>query len=143
MSAFICDNETITCIARAFVEYGIDFRGGEEKDWMDTILVDVNKETKRIGQALLAENYRSVNFRYREDTEVPEFKPATDLKIDIGTVMGCISCYEYQTCETDDWEDSYIYKDLQRLKDKMFIALLKALNAKMPYGYNGFDMLEE
>lgn len=143
MSAFICNNETITCIARAFVEYGIEFRGGEPKDWMDTIVVDVKKETKRIGQALLAENYRSVNFRYRENTEVPEFEPARIEKLDAGIVTGCIACYEYQSCETNDWEDTLVYKDLQILKEKILYSLLRGYNMKVPYGYGGFDMLEE
>ncbi len=142
MSAFICNNETITCIARAFVEYGVEFRGGEPKSAMDMILVDTNKETKRIGQALLAENYRSVNFRYNENTEVPEFEPA-EVEFDEGTVLGCIDCYEYQSCEPDDWEETLVFKDLVELKATILKRLVKRLGMKVPYGYGGFDMLEE
>lgn len=143
MSAFICDNKTITAIARAFVEYGVEFRGGEPKSAMDMILVDTNKETKRIGQALLAENYRSVNYRYSEETEVPEFEPERLEKLDQGIVTGCIACYEYQACETDDWEETLIYKDLQKLKQKILYSLLRGYNMQVPYGYGGHNMMED
>ena len=143
MSAFICDNKTITCIAKAFIAYGVTFRGGRPKTNMELILFDANGELKRIGQALLDENYRSINFRYREDTEVPEFEPEEIDMFDEGTVMGCIACYTYQACETNDWEDTLVYKDLIELKNKILMRLLKAFNMKMPYGYGGFDMLED
>lgn len=141
MSAFICDNETITCIARAFIDYGVEFRGGRPKTWVEQICIDVQEETKRIGQALLEANYKSVNFRYNEDTEVPEFEPA-ELKdgFDEGVVIGCIACYDYQSCEVNDWEETLIYKDLQRLKDKILKRLVNRCGMTMTYGYDGFDM---
>lgn len=141
MSAFICNDETITCIARAFVDYGVEFRGGAPKDWIQQICIDRDEEIKRIGQELLKENYRSVNFRYREENEAPEFEPAELNKgFDEGTVLGCIACYEYQACETNDWEDTLVYKDLQRLKDKILMRLVRRCGMQMPYGYGGFDM---
>ena len=143
MSAFIVSDDTITCIAKAFTTYGIEFRGGRAKTTMEMILFMEESEIKRIGQALLDENYRSVNFRYGEENEAPEFEPTELDEFDEGIVMGCIECYEYQACETNDWEETLVYKDIQRLKSKILMRLLKKFNMKMPYGYHGYDMLEE
>lgn len=144
MSAFICNNETITCIARGFVDFGVDFRGGRPKTWIEQICIDRNEEIKRIGQALLEANYESVNFRYNENTEVPEFEPAPlNEGFDEAIVLGCISCFDYQACEVNNWEDTVVYKDLQRLKDKITMRLVQACGQHMTYGYGGFDMLNE
>ena len=141
MSAFICDDKTITCIAKAFFEYGVKFKAGEPKSDFDLIIVNRDKEIKRIGQALLDANYKSVNFRYKEDTETPDFIPE-EVDIDEGKVLGCIACFDYQACETKEYYESQLYKDLQNLKTQITYRLLKRLEMPMPYGYNGHDMLD-
>ena len=144
MSAYVVNNETITCIAKGFVEYGVSFRGGAPKDWMDEIIVDTNKEIKRIGQALLEANYKSVNFRYSEENEAPEFEPAELTEgFDEGKVIGCIVCFDYQACELDDWEDSIICKDLNRLEHQILDRLLRRSGMEVPYGYGGHNILED
>ncbi|MBR4377342.1 MAG: hypothetical protein IKP50_00430 [Bacilli bacterium] len=141
MSAFICDNKTISAIALAFVQYQVSFDGLPPKSGIDIVLVDLHKEATRIGQALLEQNYASVNYRYRENTETPEFV-LEDVKIDEGIVIGCMECYEYQACETDDWKNSYIRNNLLRLQQKILYRLLYARNMHIPYGYDGFNMME-
>ena len=142
MSCFICNNSTITVLARAFVDYQVTFYGLPPKSDIDIILVDLNKEVKSIGQALLEQNYLSVNARYNENTETPEFEPV-DVEYDEGTVLGCIGCYEYQACETDNWNDCWVRRNLDSLKEKITYRMAKKLGYKIPYGYDGFDVLEE
>lgn len=141
MSCFICNNETITVLARAFVDYGVNFHGLPPKSDIDTILVDLNKEVKRVGQALLDQNYLSVNARYNENTESPEFNPVP-IEYDEGTVIGCIECYEYQACETDDWEECWVKRNLDHLKNAVIYRMCRKLDVAVPYGYNGHNILE-
>ena len=138
MSAFICDNKTISVIARAFVDYGVTFRDGKYHE--PSVVVLMNKMCQDIGQSLLAENYRSVNFRYRLDDEVPEFE-YEPVDFDEGMVWGCIQCYEYQSCETEDWYGSEIQVSLKMLKNRITERLFRKLGMKVPYGYDGFDTL--
>lgn len=140
MSAFIVNNETISVLAKAFVEYGVNFHAeGYEKPIQ--IIINFKQLYAGIGQALLEQNYRSVNYRYGEDTETPKFEYA-DVEIDEGIVYGCIACYNYQACETDDYFESDLYGSLLRLKDKMLERMLRREGLAAPYGYGGHDILE-
>ena len=140
MSAFIVDNKTISVLAKAFVQYGVTFQAeGYEKPIQ--IIVNFKELYTGIGQALLEQNYASVNYRYNDDTETPEFE-YTDVEINEGMVYGCIACYNYQACETDDYYESDLYGSLLRLKDKLIERLLRREGMEAPYGYDGHDILE-
>lgn len=61
-----------------------------------------------VGQMLADENYRSVNHRYAED-EDPEGFFAFDrapVSVDPVQALKAIRCYEYQSCEHPEWENS-------------------------------------
>lgn len=140
MSAFIVNNETISVLAKAFVDYGVTFQAeGYEKPIQ--IIVNFKELYTGIGQALLEQNYRSVNERYNDDTATPTFE-FSDVEIDEGMVYGCIACYDYQACETADYYKSDLYGSLLRLKDKLIERLLRREGMKAPYGYGSFDILE-
>lgn len=141
MSAFICDNKTISVLARAFFDYQVTFEGLPPKSGIDMILVDVNKEVDAIGQALLDYNYKSVNYRYSEDEKAPEFH-CEEVTFDEGIVLGCLECYDYQACEPEDYYESYIYKNLLRMKDALLKRLIRKAGMKVPYGYDGHNMME-
>lgn len=62
------------------------------------------------GRILWEENHRSVNYRYREGTPTPGYRyaapPVEWNKHQLTKIAGC---YEYQTCESDDWEQTVAY----------------------------------
>lgn len=69
---------------------------------------DNTDDLTKVGNILLAENYRSVNFRYRESEPyendyVFDFYPRTVTPVE--ALKGC-SCFDYQACETEDYEES-------------------------------------
>lgn len=130
MSAYIVSDETISVIAKGLVEYGVECRG-VHFDTMQVILV--NGRYKPIGQWLLDQNYKSVNFRYGEDTPTPEFE-YKDVEADLGVLLGCIECYIYQACETADFTESEIYKSLMQLKDRMLKRLIKEKGYEIGWG---------
>lgn len=133
MSAYVVDNKTITCIAKAFVDYGVEFSDG--KPHTIQIIVDLNKMVQDIGQALLKANYDSVNARYGEDTECPAFEIAEIGSYNEGTVFGCIDCFEYQACEVDDWDTSPIKASLDRLERKITERLIHKAGYEISWGY--------
>lgn len=57
-----------------------------------------------IGQMLLDQNYRSVNFRYNESETAPKyvFRHYTRAMSPVQIIKAC-NCYDYQACETDDY----------------------------------------
>ena len=99
--------------------------------------MDLDKVRNRIGQSLLNQNYRSVNYRYDENNEIPEYK-YEDVEINLATVFGCIKCYEYQACETKDFYTTELYKSLLRLIDTIARRAITTLGMKIPYGYNNY-----
>lgn len=134
MSAYVVSHETISVLVKGFEIYGVDYKA-------ENINNDLNKK-KRIGQSLLDQNYASANQLYSENELVtPEFI-YKDLDVDAGIIYGCIQCYEYQACETDDYFESKLHFSLMRLKDAMLKRYIRNENLKIPYGYNGYDVGE-
>lgn len=77
-----------------------------------------------VGQILLAENYRSVNYRYDEeeiDTLYHYRKPR--IVADPVQVLKAIRCLEYQSCEHPEWEQSEAWAFLQALQGFAINAL--------------------
>jgi len=81
-----------------------------------------------VGQMLLDECIRSVGARY-EDSDITDLPGRTDAEYIIPFVfklaynpptpveaLKLISCLEYQSCETDDWEASEAYAFCQALR---------------------------
>lgn len=137
MSAYVVSHETISVLVKAFEIYGVDYKA-------ENINNDLNKK-KRIGQSLLDQNYASTNIGYSEKELnsfiTPEFI-YKDLDVDAGIIYGCIQCYEYQACETDDYFESKLHFSLMRLKDAILKRYIRNENLKIPYGYNGYDVGE-
>lgn len=133
MSAYIVDNKTIHAIVKGFRVYGADFND-EDYNNAVSIITSVKAMSNAIGQSLLNQNYKSVNCRYRENTEAPKYN-YEDVKINEGILMGCIDCYEYQACETDDYFNSGIHFSLLRLKDEIIKRMIKEKGQEIPWGY--------
>ncbi len=137
MSAYVVSHETISVLVKGFEIYGVDYKA-------ENINNDLNKK-KRIGQSLLDQNYASANQLYSENELksfiTPEFI-YKDLDVDAGMIYGCIQCYEYQACETDDYFESKLHFSLMRLKDAMLKRYIRNENLRIPYGYNGYDVGE-
>lgn len=77
-----------------------------------------------VGAMLMAENRRSVDFRY-DESELEEFYTFHELpgSPDPVMVLGAISCYEYQACEHPDWTTSEAHHFCEALRDLMIRRL--------------------
>jgi hypothetical protein len=105
MSAFQVSDAHISVLvyARAFVS---DPYGGPR--------TMQKKSDTELGRALVLENARSVEFRYRKPVAELNFDGAGDdytyerprVVPSIVAMLKAIDCYEYQACEHDAWEES-------------------------------------
>ena len=108
MSAYILNDENLDAILTACQLHNLYSHG---------------KDLSAIGQALKDQNFRSVNCRYNEnETPSPyQFKGLTKLYSIVQLLKIC-DCYEYQSCETKDYQETdackiinYIRKNLIKL----------------------------
>jgi len=118
MSAFEVDNTHIDALLtagmhRAYTNYGpLGWMEGPAYGAPNGHRVELTRETAdRMGAILLAENQRSVNHRYSKDDleEIYTFKRLEGYPHPL-VILRALQCYEYQACETDDWEDSEAYR---------------------------------
>ena len=72
-----------------------------------------------IGQALWNANYKSVNHRYNEDTKAPQYKYEMDSyhRKAVDVIKSC-KCFDYQTCEFPEWEETVEKDILERIMHK-------------------------
>lgn len=132
MSAFVVDTTHIHALLTAGLEMGriqsSPLRWWHPRPDPRAGLADPHELTYetagRVGAMLLAENMRSVNFRYRED-EIEE--PYQFVKLH-GTpnpliVLKALDCYEYQACEHDDWADSEAHAFCEALRHRAIQCL--------------------
>ena len=69
-----------------------------------------------VGAMLLAENRRSVDYRYNE-AEIEEVYTHGPSRLRQALeILKAINCYEYQSCETSDWGQSEAYQFCQALR---------------------------
>jgi hypothetical protein len=75
-------------------------------------------------ELLLAQNYRSVNHRYKQDREPRTivYDTMAPLLTPVQALKAC-NCYAHQACETNDWERTNAYHLIERIKSKA-IAML-------------------
>lgn len=96
MSAWILTQEHIQFLVRGL---------------LDVDLIKIS-DASFVGRILAEENYRSVNFRYNEDAEAPDFEyldPLPDVPrgaLPAPWIIKAVGCYDYQTCEHGDYATS-------------------------------------
>lgn len=110
MSAYVVTDERIAAILQASSHHPGDsfyyYWNGERH------------YTNNLGQILLNENYRSVNFRYSENDSPREFQPKTIRQYKPVEILSLIAGYEYQSCETDDWRETEAFAIVDALKHR-------------------------
>jgi hypothetical protein len=94
MSAFTVNAAHIDAIVNAARQFG-------SPDEID------QRTANLLGGMLWDENYRSVNYRYQESEPTPDYT-ATLIEDELSpvAVLKAMDCYEYQACESPDWQDT-------------------------------------
>ena len=133
MSCYVVNKKTIDVIVKGFEDYGVDYKAKNYKTDRWQLIVFRDGHNDAIGQSLLNQNYASVDHRYREDNKVSEYH-FSDVEYNEGMLLGCINCYIYQACETEDFFESELYRSLRRLKEAMLERLIKEKGQDIPWG---------
>jgi hypothetical protein len=126
MSAYIVSNETINCIVHGMI---------------DNRIIGI-LSAEEIGQALLDQNYASVNYRYDEQTKPEKFRFERKgdmfggILIDVANaytdteIYGCIQCWQYQSCEDPNHRETEAWRRVERLE----YALVEKKFPDYPWG---------
>jgi hypothetical protein len=96
---------------------------------------------KAAGQDLWAENHRSVNHRYGEDTESSAYSaPTAEVVLDPVAVVKAIDCFVYQSCEHPGWDASRAADYCTRLRAAALAGLSLQSGDPADRGYPiGYD----
>ena len=119
MSAFIVTDQHIAYLIDAALMVCRN-RGDTRFQWRVGVTCRILEASNasEVGSMLLAENYASVNYRYRENEESPNYTHElagpvciptgryVGRDVDIIAALKAIDCYKYQCCEHDEWTDS-------------------------------------
>lgn len=97
------------------------------------------EDLQRMAEILYAENVRSVNYRYRQPASLPGIVDETERDIVFNFVRDAFSpvdilrlceCYDYQACETPDYEASAAARIVNAIRHEAIRALPGYSNAK-------------
>ena len=114
MSAFMVPVEHIRAMVNAGLEAplgALSWSGGEGHRRRQLTLATAEE----VGQMLLAENRRSVNYRYDQRKKSGKYTHASSSRRSTVEILKAIASYEYQSCETPDWFESEAYRFCQAL----------------------------
>jgi len=128
MSAFICNNEHINAMLQA-ASLGDHTRSQyppsyywEEDGKAESR--DIRPSDEAIGQKLVDENFRSVNYRYQESEEPYRFQPLPFQKrYSLAQILKACNCYIYQACEHAEWKGSEAHAIVKALKERAIVLL--------------------
>jgi hypothetical protein len=116
MSAFIVSNKHIDTLVSYAMSSGIHqvYHNG------DTCHLD----GEGMGMILAEQNARSVNARYREQTTVDySWTPIYRLPTNAVQILKACNCYDYQACETDDYDTTLAHAIIQAIQSKAIRSL--------------------
>ena len=116
MSAFIVGDAHINAMLQ---DTAPRFQGDSAGYYWNGEMHYINGNRQAVGQILLAENYRSVNYRYDEREQTPTFQPVCPSRqySPIEIIKAC-DCYGYQACKAPDWKDTEAYAVMQALRNR-------------------------
>jgi hypothetical protein len=127
MSAFIVEDSLINGI---LTFWSSDRYGGnitlDEKQYNSK----TSKDLQELGQILLDENYKSFNFRYNDTGgDAPKFifnlryQFDTCARIQAINVLKACNCFDYQACETDEYNQSKAFKIINHIRSNAISRL--------------------
>ena len=139
MSAWIVSKEHIDVLLRAGFVYGVKGWGGHVRWESGEGDRELTKESaNEVGRMLWRENVRSIESRYPDTAESGDYPGPVDFdpygveeyvytapgfSPTPGETFKALGCFEYQSCETDDWRDSEAFRFCQSLAELVAASL--------------------
>lgn len=138
MSAYICNPEHFGILAAYASQKQCVIREWDRLTHSDNSIL----EAQRVARCLALENIRSVAYRYPDDKDGhrpgPCLKDAEILEaaaiyaayfvehlqsVTPVQILRLIDCLDYQSCETDDWQQTLAFKQLGWIRGRAIYAL--------------------
>ena len=128
MSAWVLPDEHINVIVSYFTK-----RNTFDGLWLELEgqYQYLNKDTApKLAQILYAENIRSINSRYNEETSNEymgyEYIPQARDVYSVPEIAQALSSYDYQSCETEDYHESEAAKIINLMRKQLLNELVDA-----------------
>lgn len=123
MSAYVLNDNNIDALLTALrAKYTL---AGRSTFTLDGTKLDVHDDEAldMLGAILIKQNYQSVNYRYKENTQPHEYKfKECELLNDVQLFKLC-DCYDYQACEAPDYSQTNAHKLIDRLRHAIISSL--------------------
>jgi hypothetical protein len=134
VSAWIVARAHIDVLVLAGVQFGVSYEPDSSGHIGPAVMAAA-------GADLWAENHRSVNCRYGEDTEPPSYPaPTGEVILDPVAVVKAIDCFAYQSCEHAGWDASRAADYCGRLRIAALDGLPRKPDGPASRGYPiGYD----
>jgi hypothetical protein len=116
MSAFIVNQNHINALVSAMLDGHMSYWDGHNRVFV------TRHNAEETGRILLAENVRSVNYRYRGELDDDEKNAAASYRftqfarrLSPVQLIVAVHCLDYQSCETEDYENSIAWRICQAI----------------------------
>jgi len=116
MSAFIVSHKHIDALVSAMLDARMSYWDGHNRVYV------TRANAEETGRILLSENVRSVLYRYGGRIGDDERQAATSYRFAYAVrprspvqVIKAVHCLDYQSCETEDWENSIAWRICQAI----------------------------
>ncbi len=106
-----------------------DLAGSAGQPWV----YYTHEDVQQVRDELKLENLASVRARYPNadfetlNTGATRFRPIYQDQATPAEMLGALRCYEYQACETDEWELSHAYALCKAIKNRIVSQLSDGL----------------
>lgn len=155
MSAWIVSREHIDVMIATGLQYGrsgwqgnLSWRVAEgENEYREL----TRESADEVGRMLWRENVRSIEYRYpdtvdnrdypgpisfeREQADEYTYTPPRIAGLSAGEAFKLVACYDYQSCETDDWLETEAYRFCRALEAAIAASLYEG-----PWGWDASDI---
>jgi len=111
MSAFIVNKKHIDYILSTKLNSKYDYPPLTEK------------QLTKIGQILVNENFKSVNYRYHENFQPYKYNFQPVINFNPIQALKAIDCLDYQSCKHEGWKKSRAKRILEDIKDSLITML--------------------
>lgn len=149
MSAFVVSHSLIDVVITAAISDRVHGSPRYRKFNDVRNYVPINREAAtEIGRTLLAENERSVMFRYPGETlgsmpgtvgETSASYTFKERRASPVAVLKALNCLDYQSCESDDWEGTEAYRIIGAIRNRVITTLPGYQGGE---GWDDFDRKE-
>jgi len=113
MSAFICSDKHINTIVTWGSQYKVSAYHG-----VPGRTHEINGSEQEVAKELLAENTKSVNYRYNESDPIEPIKYKLENPVSAIEAYKLCQSLSYQSCEHPEWETSLAHAYIEAIQDE-------------------------